>query len=213
MVAEGFPLVLNHLLPSRILWAPFLISSTVVVLFAEMIPQAVMPLYSLEFSGRSIWLIKLIMYLMALPACLLAFGLKKFRQWQRRVEQHKLDGILEMDELIEFVRLHEQGERHGGRLTDGAGTLVRTIMEYQKAIVGEDIRPWTSIVLLEADSPITPSILKMILRHPDPYVVVTMNDQKECGQIPTEDIHDHDESRQIGMRMSISLAGVVLMRV
>lgn len=213
MVAEGLPLVLNHILPPNTIWAPFLISSAVVAIFAEIIPQAVMPRYSLEISGRSIWFIKLIMYLTAIPACLLACALKKVRHWQKRQEPNRMDGILDMDELIEFVRLHEQDEDHGGKLTDCAGTLVRNIMEHQLVTVGEEIRPWTSVVLLEATSPITSLTLKRLTDCADPYAVVTIHHGNELSQKLKENGCDEEKNRQGDVKTGISLAGVVLTKV
>ena len=213
MVAEGLPLVLNHILPPNTIWAPFLISSTVVALFAEIIPQAVIPRYNLEISGRSIWFIKLIMYLTAVPACLLACALKRVRHWQKRQAPNKMDGILDMDELIEFLRLHEQDEGHGGKLTNYAGTLVRTIIEHQTVTVCEGIRPWTSTVLLEATSLITPLTLKRLADCADSYAVVIIDHGKESSQILKENGCDHENSMQEEMNISINLAGVVLTKV
>lgn len=213
MVAEGLPLILNHLLPSNVMWAPFLISSTAVILFAEIIPHAIVPYYFLEVSGRSIWFVKLIMYLMAIPACLLAYAMKQIRHWQNRQEPKKLEGILETDELIEFVGLHTQGEHLGGQVTNRAGTIVKTIIEHQYAVVGESIRPWNSAILLEATSPIKRSTLKRLTASTDHYAILTLSGRKESGQILQENRCDHEEKRHENVNTSINLAGVVFVKV
>ena len=83
------------------------------------------------------------MWLMAIPAVIFAYPLRLFKRWKKRRNPYKMDGILEMDELIEFIRLHEKGEGCGGSLEDGAGRIVRMMMVQQ-----EDVNHWKSVIVL-----------------------------------------------------------------
>jgi CBS domain containing-hemolysin-like protein len=141
MVAEGLPLVLNRILPSRAPWVPYLISTTAIALFGEIMPQAIMPLYILEIGGRTMWFLKCVMWILAIPACIPAYGLRRFRRWRERDQPEKADGIMEADEILEFIRLHEQSKCYGGPLTDECGTMVRALISGQQRMVGQVVRP------------------------------------------------------------------------
>lgn len=211
MVAEGLPLVLNQLLPSDAIWVSFLVSTTAVALFGEIIPQTVMPLYTLEISGRCMWFVKTVMYLNAIPAFIPAYALRKFRCWRKRKEPYKMDGIMDMDELMEFVRLHEQSECHGGQLLDEAGTLVRTVMEHQKVSIFEVIRPWTCALLLETTSWITPAVVNEMKNCNDAYAIVIV---REVGIGHAGSVFEENEGREPQIpSLSAQLAGILLAKV
>lgn len=177
MVAEGLPLVLTHVLPTGAPWIPFLISTTAVALFGEIMPQAIMPLYVLEVGGRTMWFMKSIMWILAIPACLPAYALRKFRNWREKDKPAKSDGILEEDEMVEFVRLHEKGARHGGPLTDECGSMVRAILsrQHQRIIEVEDVRSIRHLLLSDVDEPISLSALTAIRNGNDAYLLVVSN--------------------------------------
>jgi len=105
-----------------------------------------MPLFVLEFAGRMMWFVRALMWLMAIPGVLFAYPLRLFKTWKKKRHPYKMDGILELDELIEFIRLHEHGEGLGGRLEDGVGCIVRMMMVQQ-----EDVQHWESVVVLHSD--------------------------------------------------------------
>lgn len=145
MVAEGLPLILSHLFPPGS-WAAFAISTICVAVIGEILPQAIMPLFVLEFAGRMMWFVRALMWLMAIPGILFAYPLRLFKTWKKKRHPYKMDGILEIDELIEFIRLHEQSEGLGGRLEDGVGCIVRMMIVQQ-----EDVQQWKSVVVLHSD--------------------------------------------------------------
>lgn len=66
--------------------------------------------------------------------------------WKKKRDPYKMDGILEIEELIEFIRLHEHGVGLGGRLEDGVGCIARMMMVQQ-----EDVQHWKSVVVLHSD--------------------------------------------------------------
>ncbi len=172
MVAEGLPLVLNRILPSRAPWVPYLISTTAIALFGEIMPQAIMPLYILEIGGRTMWFLKCVMWILAIPACVPAYGLRRFRRWRERDQPEKADGIMEADELVEFIRLHEQSKCYGGPLTDECGTMVRAILSGQHRMVSQVVRSWMSFTILDVYARLNESTLGEIRNCSDSYVLV-----------------------------------------
>lgn len=154
MVAEGLPLILSHeFKPGS--WAAFSVSTVCVAVIGEIIPQAVMPMFILEIAGRFMWFVKGVMYLMAIPSSGFAYALRLFKRWKKKGQPYRMDGILDVDELIEFVRLHEKGELLGGKLEDGAGMLIRMMMVQQ-----EEVKPWRSATILYDDPEATPTMLQ-----------------------------------------------------
>ncbi len=145
MVAEGLPLILSHLFPPGS-WAAFAISTLCVTVIGEILPQAIMPLFVLEVAGRMMWFVKALMWLMAIPGVLFAYPLRLFKTLKKKRHPYKMDGILEVDELIEFIRLHEKGEGLGGNLEDGVGCIARMMMVQQ-----EDVKHWKSVTVVHAD--------------------------------------------------------------
>ena len=132
LVAEALPLLISRVSGNGHL-IPLLISTLGIGLFGEIIPQAVMPLYVLEIGGRCIWFVKTVMWMMVLPALPLAFTLRKLKQWRNQGQSYTMDGILTMDELIEFIRLHEISEGLGGCLTSDTSLAIRLELVRQKA--------------------------------------------------------------------------------
>lgn len=191
MVSEGLPLVLDHLFKPGS-YGAFIVSTLAVALVGQIIPQLIMPLYILEFGGRCIWFVKITMWLMAPFAFPFAYALKLFRTGRVRRKSINMDGVLEMNELVEFVRLHEQSEKRGGTLADAAGAMVRTLMDNSHGLVGQDVRPWSAVTILSANSLPSSTILEKIKSCDDPYVLVLMSDRRYAtGQ------HDENEERPV----------------
>ena len=143
-VAEALPLLFSHLFPPGS-WVAFGFSTVAVAIVGEIIPLAIIPMYVLEFAGRMMWFVNGLMWLMAVPACMFAYPLRVFKRWQKSRFPYRMDGILGLEELVEFVRLHEKGEGFGGTLEDGAGCIVRMMM-----VQHEEIKHWDSAVVLYA---------------------------------------------------------------
>lgn len=212
MVAEGLPLVIRPLLPSGAIWTPFAISTTAVALFGEILPQAIMPLYIIEVGGRSMWFVKTVMWILAIPACLPAYGLRRFRQWKTGSELEKMEGLMDLIELAELVRLHEESRLHGGPLTDDTSAMVRTIMLCQHETIGENFRPWQSITMVDITASIRLSTLGLIKGSSDPYVVVRM--RKETNQLHQDQGEgDEENSKEVALGGNVQLLGILHTKV
>lgn len=187
MVAEGLPLVLDYLFkPSS--YGAFIVSSLAVALAGEIIPQSIMPLYILEFGGACIWFVKITMWLMAPIAFPLAYALRLFKRRRTRGQSDKMDGLLQMNELVEFIKLHEQREKHGGVLVNEAGLMVRTFVENHNGTIGQDIWPFAAVMILRAPSLISPTVLGNIKSCAVSYLLVVRDGMIENRATQQDDV-------------------------
>lgn len=215
MVSEGLPLVLDHLFKPGS-YGAFIVSTIAVTLVGEIIPQLIMPLYILELGGGCVWFVKITMWLMAPFAFPLACALKAFRTRRTRRKPICKDGVLEIDELVEFVRLHEESEKRGGSLADAAGPMVRTLMENSHGLVGQDVRLWPAVTLLNSISPASSTVLRKIKNCIDPYVIVVTGDTRDARGPDDETvgrpttIHEIKGAIYIKVYTLISVCGVLL---
>lgn len=107
------------------------LTGNLVILVSQVGPTFVMPVFHLEVSGRFTWLVRLVMWSTAPVTVLPAYALRRLKQWRRRGQHAHLDGLLPMNELIEFIHLHEKGQGFGGTLDDRVGKSMRDLLQGQ----------------------------------------------------------------------------------
>lgn len=107
------------------------VTSNVVIMVSQVGPTFVMPVFHLEISGRFTWLVRLIMCLSAPVTVLPAYALRRLKQWRKRGQPVHMDGLLPLNELIEFIHIHEKGQGYGGTLDDHVGKAMRKLLEGQ----------------------------------------------------------------------------------
>ncbi|KAL9071067.1 MAG: hypothetical protein Q9161_004406 [Pseudevernia consocians] len=106
-------------------------TTSVVIMVSQVGPTFVMPVFHLEISGRFTWLVRSIMWLSAPVTVLPAYALRRLKKWRKRGQQPHMDGLLPLNELIEFIYLHEKGQGYGGTLNDDLGKTIRDLLEGQ----------------------------------------------------------------------------------
>ena len=107
------------------------VTTNVVIIVSQIGPTFVMPFFHLEISGRCTWLVRFIMWFSAPVTMVPAYALRRFRRWRKRGQQAHIDGLLPLDELIEYIHLHEKGQGYGGTLDNHVGKTMRDLMEAQ----------------------------------------------------------------------------------
>ena len=128
-IAEALPFFWSHLFMNGNKTS--YLTTTVVVLVSQVGPTMVMPVFHLEISGRFTWFVRSVMWLSAPVTVLPAYALRQLRQWRKRGQQAHMDGLLPLNELIEFIHLHEKGQGYGGTLEDNVGKAIRDLLEGQ----------------------------------------------------------------------------------
>ena len=132
-IAEALPVIWSHLFLANSLAS--YITTSIVIFVSQVGPTFVMPVFHLEISGRCTGFVRFIMWFLAPVTVVPAYMLRRFRKWTKRGQEAHMDGLLSLDELIEYVHLHEKGQGYGGMLDDHVGKAMRDLMEEQ--ICGE----------------------------------------------------------------------------
>lgn len=208
-------MTLSYIMPSISSWMTFFLSTTTVTLIGEILPQALVPLWILEVGGRSIWFLRCLMWILAVPACIPAYALRKARDWHGRKHSDKRDGVLELDELMEFVRLHQHCCGHSGPLTDECGSLVRAVLSSQRRMILDEVKPWRYLTILDVNVQLDAMVLENIWSWNDPYVLVVKNTITEgCSHSGDEDESEEEDGPTLQVAENDFMQyGVLLRRV
>lgn len=203
-VAESIPLSLNFMLRTGSAWLAFGLSTTSVILLGELVPHALVSVFVLEVGGRAFWFLKCLMWFLAVPACIPAYALRRFKRWRGRNQDEK-EGLLEVDEMMEFLRLHQHSSGYGGTWTDNCGSMMRAVLSCQDRMIVNDVRPWTFIKLLDVNEQLDAIALANIWSCNDPYVLVVKNTASEIpghwGEQDAEDqtiVQDIEHNSMLG---------------
>ena len=135
------------------------------------------------------------MWILAIPACIPACALRIARGWRGRKHADRRDGVLDLDELIEFVRLHQISCDFSGPLTDECGSLVRALLSSQQRTILDDVRPWMYLTCLDFNAELDATILENVWNSNDLYVMVVKNKVTEVdsssGEEENPDVEDN----------------------
>ena len=163
-------MITNHLFtPGAML--PFIVSTTLLTLIGSLLPQAIMPLYTLMIASRMAWFITMLMWLTAPLSVPLGFAFRWCKILGKRKEEWKSDGILGRDELAEFVRLHQIDAGLGGKLGNKVGEFVRGIIIGEGGVTGEILR-WDRLFKVHEDQKVDAALLARLCSVLCPSMVV-----------------------------------------
>ena len=129
VIAEVLPIFWSHLFMAGS--TASYIMTNIVIFISQVGPTFVMPVFHLEISGRFTWFVRLIMWLSAPVTVIPAYALRRLRRWRKRGQKAHMDGLLPLNELVEYIHLHEKGQGYGGTLDDHVGTAIRKLIEEQ----------------------------------------------------------------------------------
>ncbi|KAK6936782.1 CNNM, transmembrane domain [Dillenia turbinata] len=114
LAMEALPIFLDSILPT---WAAILISVTLEMTFAEVLPQAVCARYGLSFGAKLSTLVRLLL-LVLFP---IAYPISRLLDWLLGKEH---SALLRRAELKTLVDLHGDGAGKGGELTHHETTII-----------------------------------------------------------------------------------------
>ena len=130
-ISEVLPFFWGHLFLSGSLYS--YISTNILICVSQVGPTFVMPIFHLEICGRFTWFVRALMWLSAPITVAPAYALRRFRRWRKRGQRTLMDGLLSLNELTEFIHLHEKGQNLGGMVDDRVGNAMRALLESQIA--------------------------------------------------------------------------------
>ena len=128
-IAEVLPYFWNHLFLSGSRYS--YVTTNLVIVVSQLVPCFVMPFFHLEITGRFTWFIRSIMWLSSPVIVVPAYALRHIKEWKNRGKKTIMDGLLPLDELVEFIRLHEINEKLGGSLDNHVGERMRRLLAAQ----------------------------------------------------------------------------------
>ena len=126
-IGEVLPVLWSHLFLTGTLSS--YVTTNIVIIVSQLGPMFVMPFFHLEISGRCTWFVRFIMWFSAPVTMVPAYALRRFRRWRKRGQQAHMDGLLPLDELKEYIHLHEKGQGYGGTLDSHVRKAIRDLME------------------------------------------------------------------------------------
>nr|GMD98478.1 DUF21 domain-containing protein At1g47330 [Ipomoea batatas] len=119
LAMESLPIFLDSLLPS---WAAILVSITLVLMFAEILPHAIIPHYGLKVGAAAAPLVHLLLWVF-FPV---AYPISKVLDWMLG-KGHAV--LLRRAELKTFVDFHSNEAGKGGDLTRNETTIIAGALE------------------------------------------------------------------------------------
>ena len=144
MIAAVLPLINSHLWRTGA-WYGYVASTVAGTVVGDILPQTIVSLFTMEVAVNMTWFAKILMGLMAIPALPFTGLLHLARRWRKKSNPYKMDGLLEIDELIEFIRIHEEGAELGGNLENGTGKMLRMMMKQHG-----DLQHWKMVVVVHS---------------------------------------------------------------
>ncbi|KAJ3094641.1 hypothetical protein HDU97_007733 [Phlyctochytrium planicorne] len=116
-----------------------IVSTALIVVFGEIIPQAVCARYGLQVGAFFAWPVRIMIWLLYV----LAYPIAKLLDY---VLGHKGAIVYRRAQLKEFVALH--GEDHHGPLTEEEVTILRAVLELRDKTVVDIMTPMEDVVML-----------------------------------------------------------------
>ena len=179
-IAEGLPLILTHLFQAGAL-QPFICSTLIIAFVGELLPQALMPIFILNVAGRSKYILQGIMWTTAPLSAPIGWGFSKLRTWGQTGKPGFGDGILNNDELVEFVKVHEIGEGVNGKMPNGVGEVLR-ILEQRRTVMQAGDDCFEQVYVIDENAEIEPELVKSIRSSRCQYAAI-MSYSKDVVQL------------------------------
>ena len=128
-------------------WKPFIFSTLLVATVGELLPQAIMPMFILPVVHRCSWFVHGVMWLTAPLSAPIGWV---FRWCRLKAATAQMEGILEVDELGEFLRMHEIDQGWGGALDLPIGCLLRRVLDARDEMVGRTC-DWGDVLKIDSN--------------------------------------------------------------
>jgi len=144
LVNETLPIVMDDVMGGGGITA-ILVSSVLIVIFGEIIPQAVCSRYGLAVGAFFAWPVRILMWLTYIIAYPIAKLLDKVLG-----ENHGI--IYRRAELKELINYHGSSTKHGGDLVTDSVTIIRGALDLQDKAVEIAMTPIDKVYMLPVDT-------------------------------------------------------------
>ncbi|XP_074365714.1 DUF21 domain-containing protein At1g47330 isoform X2 [Apium graveolens] len=153
LAMESLPIFLDKLLPP---WAAILLSVTLILMFAEIMPQAICTRYGLTVGAAAAPLVQLLLWLF-FP---IAYPISKVLDWMLG-KGHA--ALLRRAELKTFVDFHGNEAGKGGDLTHDETTIIAGALELTEKTAKDAMTPISKAFSIDLDGTLSLETLNAIM--------------------------------------------------
>lgn len=153
LAMESLPIFLDKLVPP---WAAVLVSVTLILVFGEILPQAICTRYGLWVGATAAPLVRFLLYLFS-P---IAYPISKFLDWMLG-KGHA--ALLRRAELKTFVDFHGNEAGKGGDLTHDETTIIAGALELTEKTAKDAMTPISKAFSLDLEGTLTLETLNAIM--------------------------------------------------
>ncbi|MBW0539741.1 hypothetical protein O181_079456 [Austropuccinia psidii MF-1] len=151
---EALPIVTEKSLGSGL--QAVIISTVLVIIFSEIIPQSVCATYGLQIGAACALPVKFLVYLIYPIAWPISFLMTK-------ILGHQTGTIYRRAELKELINLHSHQGKHGGDLANDVVTIVGAALDMQERIAQGSMTPLDRCFMLHIDTQLNYETMTAIL--------------------------------------------------
>eukprot|EP01116_Phalansterium_solitarium_P004515 TRINITY_DN15542_c0_g1_i1.p1 TRINITY_DN15542_c0_g1~~TRINITY_DN15542_c0_g1_i1.p1 ORF type:complete len:510 (+),score=193.81 TRINITY_DN15542_c0_g1_i1:156-1685(+) len=166
---EALPIFLDRISTPIV---AIVISVTMVLIFGEVIPQALCSRYGLAIGARMAWLVQVLMILLFI----VAWPISKLLDLVLGAEH---TDYFQRDELGVLVGLHG----HEGHLTIDESTIIKGALAMKSKTVRDAMQPLTSVFMLDYSQPLSPDTLRRIRDKGHSRIPIYQGDNSQLENI------------------------------
>lgn len=151
---EALPIFLDRLLNPV---AAILISVTAILIFGEVLPQAICKRFGLQVGAHLAWFVQILMFI-SLP---ISWPFGKLLDWTLGEEK----ALFRRPQLREFVTLHAEGDGDGeeGMLTNDEVQVIHGALDMAHKTADAAMTPLNKVFSISSDAPLDRDLLHRII--------------------------------------------------
>lgn len=153
IINETLPILLDNLFNGSSQWLAIIVSTVLVLIFAEILPQALCTHYGLQIGSYFYWFVYIVKFL-TFP---IAWPIAKFLDY---ILGKETGALYKKAELKEFVTLH--GESHGGDLSPDEVKIVQGTLSLHSKSIEKVMTKLERVFMLEKSLFINNTVLQNI---------------------------------------------------
>ncbi|RIB20341.1 hypothetical protein C2G38_1204159 [Gigaspora rosea] len=142
LVNETLPIIMDDVIGSGI--SAILASSALILLFGEIVPQAICSRYGLAIGAFFAWPTRILIWL----TFIVSYPISKILDFVLG-QNHGI--IYRRAELKELIKYHESSTKRGGDLNTDSVTIIRGALDFQDKVAEDAITPLDKVFMISND--------------------------------------------------------------
>ncbi|KAK7461004.1 hypothetical protein VKT23_008931 [Stygiomarasmius scandens] len=154
IVNETLPIIFDEIIGGG--FVSVVISTALIVIFAEIIPQSLFTRHGLYLGAKGVWITRFLIILLGI----VAWPIAKFLDWILG-SNHGI--IYRRVELKELIAMHSSSQAHGGDLKTDTVAIIGATLDLQEKVVSQAMTPLEQVFMLDIESKLDYALLKKIV--------------------------------------------------